>query len=213
MNSHPKIKHSEKKSVLLMLGLSLVLTSAMLLALSLWKHSVDEMYNTQKNNLSQLSELRLKTEEIKSNLLAYLSPYACNDCTKNKVREKKDTVNKLFDEVVSDNPILGSEDSIELEKIKNGKIDLDQFVEHAFAELDKENKDKIALMFDEDWAVIITNFIKPIERISRAQALSAEKLYLSSLGWVNGIGILFLIALMSNIAGLVILFKKNNPKN
>ncbi len=193
-----------KKNILLLVMIAsfFIMSSFSLLLISEWNKSLDNVYPKDGVSSEAISTAILQTNNIKLTLAMYLSETGCNSCTKNKMLEKLQELNGTWA------VILAQDESKSFEKLKIGKLELEKFVAKAILELNKDSKENIGELLDNDWALVTTSFLKPLTKMQEAQNEERRDLYSRAIKRFHNYKLIF-IGLVS-IFSIFIIFARQN---
>lgn len=150
-------------SLLITITSFFIMSAFSFLLISEWKKSLDNVYPDDGVSSEAISTAILQTNNIKFTLAMYLSETGCNSCTKNKMLEKLQELNGTWA------VILAQDENKSLEPLKIGKLELEKFVAKAILDLDKDSKENVGELLDNDWALVTTSFLKPLTKMQEAQ--------------------------------------------
>jgi methyl-accepting chemotaxis protein len=172
--------------IILLISLTAV-SGLSLFIISQWKKSLDDVHNGDGLSADKVSALIQTGDDIRFRFLGYCANRLPAGSTKNKVTEKLEEVTKIWNDIqnTAGGIKLSTEQDNLLKNIKIGKSDIDNFTLKALEELKKGNRNAIGDLIDNEWPVVISNFLNPLGKLKTVQMDVSEKNYDVSIATVN----------------------------
>lgn len=151
-------------------------------SVSAWKISLESVYVDNVQPSVQLTDILAQSIDVRFRLLGVLADRLPATGSKKKIKERLDSINESW---IKFNALLKLENLNQEQKelhtkLKSGKEEFNKFVTDAITALDKDDKDKIGDMIDNEWPAIITNFLNPLTKYQELQVQSIGQTYESS---------------------------------
>jgi methyl-accepting chemotaxis protein len=144
-----------------------------------WKKSLERVYLENVRPSEHLTAIIDQSQDIRFRLMGVLADRLPATGSKKKLKERLENINQSWDKfsglIKTDE--MNQEQKDLLQKLNSGKKEFNKFVEDSIAALDKDDKDKIGEMIDNDWPVIITNFLNPLAKFQEFQVKAIGETY------------------------------------
>lgn len=160
----------------------LAMSSLSLFSVTEWKKSLERVYVENVQPSEKLTVIIQQADDIRFRLLGFLADRLPASGSKKKIIDGVQSIDVAWDDFFEQlqSEKLKPEEKEVIAKLKNGKVDFDKFVEKSLEELGKENKDKIGDMLDNEWPLVITNFLNPLSKFQEFQIKSIGETYSAS---------------------------------
>ncbi len=144
-----------------------------------WKKSLERVYVENVQPSEQLTSIIDQSQDIRFRLMGVLADRLPATGSKKKIKERLETINKSWEKFTGLLKMDGmnQEQKDLIQKLNSGKKEFNKFVEDAISALDKDDKDKISEMIDNEWPVIITNFLNPLAKYQEVQVKAIGETY------------------------------------
>lgn len=181
-----------------------------------WLASNEDIY--KKNVLIYVKIVSVSNDisEIKGRLIGYLADMYPAVGSKRKMIELKELLEVHYAEVMNlkkQKLLTPAENELFL-KVDEGKRNFNSFYERSINYLDKDDKSSVEDMMNDEWALIITAFINPMEKLKEESVLSVDRTYNKSveLGklatYLNIALVVLSLSLIALVMMSLVLFRK-----
>lgn len=129
------------------------------------------VYEEHTMNAQRLSEISISLDDIRYRLMAVVADKLPAVAVKNKLETLRAEIKKNWEQFNSkyDSKKLSGENLDNYNKLKNGIDIFDKTTGHALELLSKDEKDKIGDLLEEEWPMVITDFMNPLKKLSQVE--------------------------------------------